>query len=75
MGDRHWEKLIEKSSIKALGYKINPHTLRHSCATYLLENGWDIKEVQEYLGHESIMSTEIYLHINKGRLKEKANKF
>lgn len=71
MSKRYWRRLINEASVKALGYQIHPHTLRHSAATNLLDNGWDIKEIQEYLGHESISSTEIYLHINKTKLKKK----
>lgn len=66
-----WEKLVKRDSGRVLRMSITPHSLRHGCATYLLENGWNIKEVQEYLGHASIATTEVYLHINKDVLKEK----
>jgi len=66
------KQLSEKAGIHKT---ISPHTFRHSFATHLLENGADLRAIQLMLGHESITTTEIYMHMDKSQLRDVMDSF
>ncbi len=65
-----WEVVKKYAARAGLKDRMTPHTLRHSCATHLLENGADLRHIQELLGHASIATTQIYTHVSKAMVRE-----
>lgn len=73
---RNIQKIIQKITFKAgIKKSVHPHTLRHSYATHLLENGVDIRKIQMLLGHSSLSTTERYTHVSSSELKKISSPF
>ncbi len=67
---RIWNIVRDAALQSGIVKNVHPHTLRHSFASHLLENGADLRVIQEMLGHSDIATTEIYTHVNKSRLSQ-----
>ena len=64
-------RIVKSTALKlGLNVDLHPHTLRHSAATHMLERGCDLRTVQEFLGHSSVSTTQIYTKVTKEFLEE-----
>ncbi len=70
ISDRMVRKIVKKYAIHSIFKDISPHTLRHTKATHLLNNGMDLRLLQRFLGHSSIRATQIYTHLNLKELSD-----
>ena len=76
MTDRGIEYIMQRTFNKAgISGKVHPHELRHTFATAMLNNGADLRTVQELLGHENLSTTQIYTHVTMAHLQDEYQKF
>lgn len=71
INDRQIRTIVDKAAKEAnLNYKISPHTLRHTFATHMLNEGSDLRSVQELLGHSNLSTTQIYTHLSNEQIRD-----